>query len=202
MQSFSSLIGLAVQVFVIFDDSTWNWSSPSLVLACFRLLTSKASDFGEIHSLAFFCFFVSRGCAQFLNFLQPVQLCLFWTWKRMLIHFSRNNSTSPSHVAHVVHAHQRWFPIDLIHFLIILQDAFLAAVRNFFYILYKMPYIELMVNIRIFFTQMFSNSSVSISGDLRGYYSITFNRWQYLFKSNFLHPLQISSLSDMSQQKC
>ena len=65
--------------------------------------------------------------------------------------------------------------------------------KSFLYILYKMPYIELMVNIRFFFTQMFSNSSVSIGGDLRGYYSITFNHWQYLFKTNFLHPIPISS---------
>ena len=90
---------------------------------------SNTSKLGDIYSFAFTCFLVRSGCTHFVNLLLPVHSCLFWMWNRTLIHFSRRSSGSPSHVAH---AHQKWFPIDLIHFSIILQEDFLLAASNFF----------------------------------------------------------------------
>ena len=43
--------------------------------------------------------------------------------------FLTRSSGSPSHVAD---AHQKWFPIDLIHFSIIVQADLLLTARNFF----------------------------------------------------------------------
>lgn len=50
----------------------------------------------------------------------------------MLNHFSRNNPESPLHYAH---AHQGWLPPDFIHFWGILQEAFLLAASNLFWML-------------------------------------------------------------------
>ena len=90
---------------------------------------SKASDFSYSHSLAFTCFLVRRWYSLFLNFLWPVQRWLFWMWNKILIYISRNNSAS---LLHVAHSHQKWLPIDFIHFSRILQEASLLEASNLF----------------------------------------------------------------------
>ena len=48
-------------------------------------------------------------------------------WNKILIYISRNNSASHLHVPH---SHQKWLPIDFIHFSRILQEASLLEASN------------------------------------------------------------------------
>ena len=77
---------------------------------------SNASELDDIHSLAFTCFLVRGVCTHFVNLLLPVHLCLFSSETEHLSISHIEGFGSPSHV---VHAHQKWFSVDLIHFSII-----------------------------------------------------------------------------------
>ena len=73
-------------------------------------------------------FFDNSIWVQLWKNLLPNQLCLFWMWNNMLVHFLRSISSQPPHVAH---DHQKWLHMDLIHLFKMLVDFFLAAFHNF-----------------------------------------------------------------------
>ena len=73
-------------------------------------------------------FFDNSIWVQLWKNLLPNQLCLFWMWNNMLVHFLRSICSQPPHVAH---DHQKWLHMDLIHLFKMLVDFFLAAFDNF-----------------------------------------------------------------------
>ena len=119
---------------------------------------------GDINSFTLIFFFVNFWWAHFVNLLWPVHSCLSWICKRILIHFSRKSSTSPSLV---VRAHYKWFPIDLTHFESDLQGSFwLAFISFFLYVFEKMSHVKLMVYAWLFFSHMLAYLSMTVGRNL------------------------------------
>ena len=86
---------------------------------------SNASELDDISSFVFTCCLVRDGWTHFAT--SPFMFVL--DLKQNTYPFLTRSSGSPSHVAD---AHQKWFPIDLIHFSIIVQADLLLTARNFF----------------------------------------------------------------------
>ena len=128
----------------LYVKSLWCFKSLSRVLSNMIFCnTAKASEEGFSHAFSQCCRIL--GWQHLWNVILPIDECLFWTWKRILTHFSLSNFSSPSHDPQ---HHQKWLQIDLIQPFIIEHDFFLVDWVNFFFQVFTdMPYIKLVINI-------------------------------------------------------
>ena len=140
----------------------------------------------------FFCldlFLCNFWWGHFVN-LWPCYSCLSWMWKKVLIHFSCESSTSPS-----LQAYHKWFPIDV--FYRMLSDLHLLAI--FFMFLTKCNTSNWWFMPGSFSVMYFAYLSMAVGCNLHRGDIFIFKHLQCFNKSILFHLIRIINFRNFNQ---